>query len=85
VEELVFDTVVEEVSVEELESAEVCVIEGLLLSDSDPHDVEVSEGDGVVEGLKDPLPETDCESVSVYDTVFAELLLPEVVADLLPE
>ena len=33
VDELVFDTVVEEVSVEELESAEVCVIEGLLLTD----------------------------------------------------
>lgn len=33
VDELVFDTVVEAVSVEELESAEVCVIEGLLLTD----------------------------------------------------
>ena len=33
VEELVFDTVVEAVSVEELESAEVCVIEGVVLTD----------------------------------------------------
>ena len=33
VEELVFDTVVEEVSVEELDSAEVCVIEVLEVSE----------------------------------------------------
>ena len=33
VEELVFDTVVEAVSVEELESAEVCVIDGVVLTD----------------------------------------------------
>jgi len=33
VEELVFDTVVDEVSVEELDSAEVCVIEVLEVSE----------------------------------------------------
>ena len=33
VDELFFDTVVDEVSVEELESAEVCVIEGVVLTD----------------------------------------------------
>jgi len=47
--------------------------------------VGVSEGDGVVEGVKDPLPETVCEFVSVYDTVLAPVVVTLSVAVPLPE
>lgn len=47
--------------------------------------VELSEGDGVVDGVKDPLPDTVCVLVSVYDTVLAALVEPLIVGVLLPE
>jgi hypothetical protein len=47
--------------------------------------VGVSEGEGVVEGLKEPLPETVCEFVSVYETVLALVADTLSVAELLPE
>jgi len=47
--------------------------------------VGVSEGEGVVEGLKEPLPETVCELVSVYDTVLTLVAEPLSVAVPRPE
>ena len=47
--------------------------------------VELSEGDGVVEAVKEPLPDTLCVLVSLYDTVIAALVDPLIVVVLLPE
>ena len=45
----------------------------------------MSEGDDVVEGVKEPLPDTVCVLVSLYDTVLAALVDPLIVAVPLPE
>ena len=45
----------------------------------------VSEGDGVVEGVNEPLPDTLWLFVSVYDTVLAALVEPLSVVVPLPE
>jgi hypothetical protein len=79
-EEGLFDTVVEEVSVELVDGSVVAVIDVLDVSDWVPHVVELSEGDGVVEGVKDPLPDMVCVFVSVYDTVLTALVEPLSVA-----
>ena len=80
VEEGVFVVVVEEVSVEELDGSVVAVIDTLLVSDWVPHEVGVSEGDGVVEGVNEPLPEIVWVFVSVYDTVPTGLVEPLILA-----
>jgi hypothetical protein len=47
--------------------------------------VGVSEEEGVVEGVKDPLPDTVWLFVSVYDTVLAPVVVTLSVAVPLPE
>lgn len=81
VDELLFDTVVEEVSVVEVVAASELVIDPLGVSDPVPHAVGVSDTDGVFDILNDPLLVILGVFVSVYDIVLSVVLELVTVSD----